>query len=232
MGAPKQPLRATLKVEVFLEGEKNGSTSLQNSLFGTILKVEVKGEKTAQLRSKTAFKHNSVLVVTTRTARSLRGHYVTTVTTRSLRGHYAVILRSLHYGHYAVTTVTTRLLRSLRGHYGYYAVTTRSLRSLRSLRSHYGHYAVTTDYAVTTVTVRSLRSPRGHYGHYAVTTRSLCGHYAVTARSLRSCGHYAVKKSTRSSSFFWQNGSTSLQNAVSAGCIQTDIALASDFFSC
>ena len=55
----------------------------------------LEGEKTAQLRSKTASSSTSVLVVTTRSLRSLRGHY-------------------------AVTTVTTWSLRSLRGHYGHY----------------------------------------------------------------------------------------------------------------
>ena len=88
----------------------------------------LEGEKTTQLRSKSLFEHNSVLVVTTR---SLRGYYA--VTTRSLRSLYAV------------TAVTTRSLRSLRGHYGHYAVTTVTTRSLRSLR---GHYAVTTVYVV------------------------------------------------------------------------------------
>ena len=119
----------------------------------------LKGGKTAQLRSKTASSNKTASSSTTLFLWSLRGHYA--VTTRSLRslrghyGHYAVTTRSLR-GHYAVTT------RSLRGHY---AVTTRSLR---------GHYAVTTrslygHYAVTTVTTRSLRSLRGHY---AGSTRS------------------------------------------------------------
>ena len=161
---------------------KNRSTSLQNSLFEH--KVFLEGEKTTQLRSKTASSSTTLF------SWSLHGHYA--VITRSLRGHcghYAVMrslrgryghsrsLRSLR-GHYAVTTVTTRSLRSLRGHYGHYdyAVTTRSLRSLRSLPwSLRGHYACT-------VTTRSLRSLRGHYGHYAVTT--------VTTRSLRGHYHY------------------------------------------
>ena len=214
----------TLKVEVFLEGEKTAQLRSKTASSSTTLKVEVflEGEKTAQLRSKTASSSTTLFLW------SQRGHYaVTTVTTRSLRslrGHYAVTTRSLrslrgHYGHYAVTT---RSLRGHYGHYGHYAVTTRSLR---------GHYAVTT---------RSLRSLRGHYGHYAVTTvttrslRSLRGHYAVTTRSLRSRGHYAVKKSytfeAKKAAFSGKNGSTSLQNAVSAGCVQTDITLASDFF--
>ena len=96
---------------------KNGSTSLQNSLFEHCSKSRSasKRRKTAQLRSKTASstQHNSVLVVTS----------------RSLRGHFAVTSRSQR-GHNAVTT------RSLRGHYGHYAVTTRSLRSLRSQKKH------------------------------------------------------------------------------------------------
>ena len=92
---------------------KNGSTSLQNSLFEHCSKSRSasKRRKTAQLRSKTASstQHNSVLVVTS----------------RSLRGYFAVTSR-LQRGHYAVTTVTTR---SLRGHYGHYAVTTVTTRS-------------------------------------------------------------------------------------------------------
>ena len=149
---------------------------------------------------------DAVTTVTTRSLRSLRGHYA--VTTRSLRGHYAVTTRSLR-GHYAVTT------RSLRGHYGHYAVTT---RSLRSLLGHYGHYAVTTrslrslwslrgHYAVTMVTTRSLR---GHYGHYAVTT--------VTTRSLRSlrghCGHHAALKSYIVTHSRLRKRLTSLQNGL------------------
>ena len=92
---------------------KNGSTSLQNSLFEHSSKSRSasKRRKTAQFRSKTASstRHNSVLVVTS----------------RSLRGHFAVTSRSQR-GHNAVTTVTTR---SLRGHYGHYAVTTVTTRS-------------------------------------------------------------------------------------------------------
>ena len=55
--------------------------------------------------------HYAVTTVTMVTTRSLRGHY----------GHYAITTRSLRSlrGHYAVTTVTTR---SLRGHYGHHAV--------------------------------------------------------------------------------------------------------------
>ena len=189
---------------------KNGSTSLQNSLFEhNSLKVEVflEGEKTTQLRSKTASSSTTLFLW------SLRGHYAVATAARSLRGHY---------GHYAVTTVTTRSTRSLRGHYGHYAVTTRSLRghyavttvttrSLRSLRGRYGHYAV------TTVTTRSLRSLRSLRGHYAVTTRSLRGHYGhyavttVTTRSLR--GHYAVTtRSERATCSRRRKRSTSLQN--------------------
>ena len=95
---------------------KNGSTSLQNSLFEHNAKSRSasKRRKTAQLRSKTAssIQHNSVLVVTSQllrgyfavTSRSQRGCYaVATVTTRSLRGYY---------GHYAVTTVTTQSERA------------------------------------------------------------------------------------------------------------------------
>ena len=91
---------------------KNGSTSLQNSLFEHNAKSRSasKRRKTAQLRSKTAssIQHNSVLVVT---SQSLRGYFA--VTSRSQRGCYAVAMvttRSLrgYYGHYAVTTVTTQ----------------------------------------------------------------------------------------------------------------------------
>ena len=90
---------------------KNGSTSLQNSLFEHCSKSRSasKRRKTAQLRSKIAFstQHNSVFVVT---SRSLRGHFA--VTSRLQRGHYAVT--TALRGHYAVTTVTTRSPRSLR----------------------------------------------------------------------------------------------------------------------
>ena len=97
---------------------KNGSTSLQNSLFEHSSKSrsasKIKGAKTAQLRSKTASstQHNSVLVVTL----------------QSLRGYFAVTSR-LQRGCYAVTTVTTR---SLRGYYGHYAVTTVTTQSERA----------------------------------------------------------------------------------------------------
>ena len=95
---------------------KNGSTSLQNSLFEHNAKSRSasKRRKTAQLRSKTAssIQHNSVLVVT---SQSLRGYFA--VTSRSQRGCYVVAMvttRSLrgYYGHYAVTTVTTQSERA------------------------------------------------------------------------------------------------------------------------
>ena len=95
---------------------KNGSTSLQNSLFEHNAKSRSasKRRKTAQLRSKTAssIQHNSVLVVT---SQSPRGYFA--VTSRSQRGCYAVAVvttRSLrgYYGHYAVTTVTTQSERA------------------------------------------------------------------------------------------------------------------------
>ena len=166
-----------LKVEVFLEGEKNGSTSLQNSLFEHNSKSRsVSGRRKKRLN----FAPKQPLRSTTLFSWSLHGHYA--VTTRSLRGHY---------GHYAVTAVTTRSLRSLRGHYGHYAVTAVTTRSLRSLR---GHYAVTArslrgHYAVTTQSLRS-HNTQSLRGHYAVTTQSLRSHHAVTTRS--PYGYHAV----------------------------------------
>ena len=100
----------TLKVEVFQKAKKRLNFAPKQPLRAQLGKSRsVSGRrKTAQLRSKTASSSTSVLVVTTRSLRSLRGHY-------------------------AVTTVTTRSLRSLRGHYGHYAVTTRTLRGQKEL---------------------------------------------------------------------------------------------------
>ena len=88
---------------------------------------------------------------------------------------------------------------------------------LRAQLCYCGHYAV------TTVTTRSLR------GHYAVTTRSLRGHYAVTAVTRTLCGQRAARSRLKRSTSLQndlcdakaafsegKNGSTSLQNVVSA----------------
>ena len=86
----------TQKVEVLLKS-KNGSTSLQNSLFDS-----------AQLCSRSYFAVTSWL---------LRSHFaVTTWLLRSRYGYYAVftrLLRSLcgHYGYYAVRKSTYSRLR-------------------------------------------------------------------------------------------------------------------------
>ena len=155
----------TLKVEVFLEGGKTAQLRSKTASSSTTLKVEVflEGEKTAQLRSKTASSSTTLKVEVflegekTTQLRSKTASSSTTLFSWSLHGHYAVTTRSLrgHYGHYAVTAVTTRSLRSLRGHYGHYAVTTVTTRSLRSLRGHYGRENAQlrskTDYLIKTL---------------------------------------------------------------------------------
>ena len=93
---------------------KNGSTSLQNSLF----------EHNAKSRSASK-RRNSVFDSAQLCSRSYFA-----VTSRLLRSHFAVttwLLRS-RYGYYAVFM---RLLRLLCGHYGYYAVRKSTYSRLR-----------------------------------------------------------------------------------------------------
>ena len=99
-------------VGLFLKGGKTAQLRSKTASSSTTLKVEVflKGEKRLNFAPKQPLRRSTTLFLW-----SQRGHYA--VTTRSLRslrshyGHYAVTTRSLR-GHY---TVTTRSLRSLRG---------------------------------------------------------------------------------------------------------------------
>ena len=101
---------------------KNGSTSLQNSLF----------EHNAKSRSASKRRKNgsTSLQNSLFDSAQLCSRSYFAVTSWLLRSHFAVttwLLRS-RYGYYAVFT---RLLRSLCGHYGYYAVRKSTYSRLR-----------------------------------------------------------------------------------------------------